>query len=120
MPTDMEQATGLERLELLGKMEGVDIFDMRPLDASRLGMMMFLLTGHACTIWVARMTYTSIYLSLVAGTMQDPIKVQGAGPEQYVGCTGSPADSHMVTWLTVSACFLSGTTNAVVSQTGFV
>jgi cytochrome c oxidase subunit 5b len=37
MPTDIEQATGLERLEILGKMEGIDIFDMRPLDASRLG-----------------------------------------------------------------------------------
>jgi hypothetical protein len=37
VPTDLEQATGLERLELLGKMEGIDIFDMRPLDASRLG-----------------------------------------------------------------------------------
>jgi cytochrome c oxidase subunit 5b len=38
VPTDLEQSTGLERLEILGKMEGVDIFDMRPLDASRLGM----------------------------------------------------------------------------------
>jgi len=37
VPTDVEQATGLERLEILGKMEGVDVFDMRPLDASRLG-----------------------------------------------------------------------------------
>lgn len=37
IPTDLEQATGIERLELLGKMEGVDIFDMRPLDASRMG-----------------------------------------------------------------------------------
>lgn len=37
VPTDAEQSTGLERLEILGKMEGVDIFDMRPLDASRLG-----------------------------------------------------------------------------------
>ena len=37
VPTDFEQATGLERLEILGKMEGVDIFDMRPLDASRKG-----------------------------------------------------------------------------------
>jgi cytochrome c oxidase subunit 5b len=37
VPTDIEQATGLERLEILGKMQGVDIFDMRPLDASRLG-----------------------------------------------------------------------------------
>lgn len=37
VPTDLEQATGLERLEILGKMQGVDIFDMRPLDASRVG-----------------------------------------------------------------------------------
>ncbi|KAK3067213.1 Cytochrome c oxidase subunit 4, partial [Teratosphaeriaceae sp. CCFEE 6253] len=39
VPTDLEQATGLERLEILGKMQGVDIFDMRPLDASRKGTM---------------------------------------------------------------------------------
>ncbi len=38
IPTDLEQATGLERLEILGKMQGVDIFDMRPLDATRRGM----------------------------------------------------------------------------------
>jgi len=37
IPTDVEQATGLERLEILGKMQGHDIFDMKPLDASRLG-----------------------------------------------------------------------------------
>jgi cytochrome c oxidase subunit 5b len=37
VPTDLEQATGLERLEILGKMQGVDVFDMRPLDASRKG-----------------------------------------------------------------------------------
>ena len=37
VPTDLEQATGLERLEILGKMQGIDIFDMKPLDASRIG-----------------------------------------------------------------------------------
>lgn len=37
IPTDLEQSTGLERLEILGKMQGVDIFDMSPLDASRKG-----------------------------------------------------------------------------------
>ncbi|EMC99717.1 hypothetical protein BAUCODRAFT_83035 [Baudoinia panamericana UAMH 10762] len=72
VPTDLEQATGLERLEILGKMQGVDIFDMRPLDASR------------------------------RGTLQDPIVVKSFGDEQYLGCTGSPADSHNVLWLTVS------------------
>lgn len=37
IPTDLEQATGLERLEILGKMQGIDVFDMRPLDSSRKG-----------------------------------------------------------------------------------
>jgi len=72
VPTDLEQATGLERLEILGKMEGIDIFDMKPLDASRLG------------------------------TMEDPIVVQSFGDEQYLGCTGFPVDSHETKWLTVS------------------
>ncbi|OQE19864.1 hypothetical protein PENSTE_c014G06104 [Penicillium steckii] len=72
IPTDFVQATGLERLELIGKMQGIDIFDMRPLDASR------------------------------KGTIDNPIMVNGAGDEQYAGCTGYPADSHQVNWLTVS------------------
>ncbi|KAJ6021823.1 Cytochrome c oxidase subunit 4 [Penicillium herquei] len=72
VPTDFVQATGLERLELIGKMQGIDIFDMRPLDASR------------------------------KGTIDNPIIVNGAGDEQYAGCTGFPADSHQVNWLTVS------------------
>lgn len=71
VPTDLEQSTGLERLEILGKMEGVDIFDMRPLDASR------------------------------KGTMENPISVRSAGDEQFAGCTGYPADSHVVNWLRV-------------------
>lgn len=37
VPTDLEQATGLERLEILGKMQGIDVFDMKPLE-SRKGM----------------------------------------------------------------------------------
>ncbi|KAM0421645.1 hypothetical protein ACHAPD_000082 [Fusarium lateritium] len=72
VPTDLEQATGLERLEILGKMEGVDIFDMRPLEATRLG------------------------------TMKDPIMVRSAGEEQFAGCTGFPVDSHSVTWLGIT------------------
>ena len=39
LPTDEEQATGLERFQLLGRMEGVDVFDMKELDSSRLGTM---------------------------------------------------------------------------------
>jgi cytochrome c oxidase subunit 5b len=37
VPTDIEQATGLERLQLLGDMEGVKLFDDGPLDSSRIG-----------------------------------------------------------------------------------
>ncbi|KAI7773548.1 hypothetical protein LA080_010412 [Diaporthe eres] len=72
VPTDLEQSTGVERLEILGKMEGVDIFDMKPLDASR------------------------------KGTLKEPILVRSAGEEQYAGCTGYPVDSHGVIWLTIT------------------
>ncbi|KAI4130135.1 MAG: hypothetical protein LQ338_001910 [Usnochroma carphineum] len=72
VPTDLEQATGLERFEILGKMQGIDVFDMKPLDASRLG------------------------------TLKDPIMVKAFGDEQYCGCTGFPADSHNVLWITLS------------------
>jgi cytochrome c oxidase subunit 5b len=38
VPTDEEQATGLERLQLLGELEGIDVFDMdEVLDSSRVG-----------------------------------------------------------------------------------
>ncbi|MCJ1343678.1 Cytochrome c oxidase subunit 4 [Peltigera leucophlebia] len=72
VPTDLEQSTGLERLEILGKMQGVDIFDMSPLDSSR------------------------------KGTLDNPIMVKSFGDEQYAGCTGYPVDSHVVIWLTMS------------------
>ncbi|KAF1990359.1 COX5B-domain-containing protein [Aulographum hederae CBS 113979] len=72
IPTDLNQSTGLERLEILGKMQGVDIFDMKPLDASR------------------------------KGTLEDPIMVSSFGDEQYAGCTGYPVDSHIVNWLVIT------------------
>ena len=34
--------------------------------------------------------------------MEDPITVNSAGNEQYVGCTGFPADSHNVLWITLT------------------
>lgn len=37
MPTDEQQATGLERFELLGKLKGVEVFDMEPLQMTHLG-----------------------------------------------------------------------------------
>jgi cytochrome c oxidase subunit 5b len=53
-------------------MQGVDIFDMSPLDSSRLG------------------------------TLDNPIVVKSFGEEQYAGCTGYPAGSHDVIWLAPS------------------
>lgn len=69
VPTDLDQLTGLARLELLGIREGIDVFDRRPLDASR------------------------------KGTVADPIMVDSYEEYRYVGCTGSPAGSHTVQWL---------------------
>src|SRR5687768_5193852 len=40
------------------------------------------------------------------GTLNDPILVRSYGDEQYAGCTGSPADSHVTIWLGVSFSFL--------------
>ncbi len=37
----------------------------------------------------------------MTGTLEDPIIVKSAGDEQYAGCTGYPADSHVTIWLTV-------------------
>lgn len=69
IPTELDQATGLARLELMAKLEGVEFFDTKPLDASR------------------------------RGTMKDPIVVDSYEDYRYVGCTGSPAGSHTIMWL---------------------
>lgn len=58
IPTDLDQATGLERLEILSKMAGVDVFDMQPIKFSKLG------------------------------TMKDPIVIDSLDTFRYVGCTG--------------------------------
>lgn len=53
VPTDLEQATGLERLEILGKIQGVDIFDMKPLDSSRVGTLHVALSARWGDGWGA-------------------------------------------------------------------
>ncbi|BAO38949.1 cytochrome c oxidase subunit 4 [Kluyveromyces marxianus] len=69
VPTELEQATGLARLEMLGKLEGIEVFDTKPLDSSRIG------------------------------TMENPIIIESYDDYRYVGCTGSPAGSHPTMWL---------------------
>jgi cytochrome c oxidase subunit 5b len=73
IPTDYEQSTGLERLQLLGDLQGVPIFDTAPLDASR------------------------------CGTKANPILVPSLAKERLVGCTGSPADSHDIRWFRLTS-----------------
>ncbi|KIY44047.1 COX5B-domain-containing protein [Fistulina hepatica ATCC 64428] len=72
IPTNFEQATGVERFELLGQLQGTNVFDVdSPLDSSRVG------------------------------TKKDPILVPSLDTMRIVGCTGSPADSHGVLWFPV-------------------
>lgn len=40
-----------------------------------------------------------------SGTLDNPIVVKSFGDEQYAGCTGYPADSHVTIWLTASYLF---------------
>lgn len=68
-----QQATGIERFELMGKVEGIDVFDMKPLQADRIG------------------------------TIAEPIEVLSYYPVRQVGCTGFPADSHDTLWIDVTA-----------------
>ncbi|KZT51993.1 COX5B-domain-containing protein [Calocera cornea HHB12733] len=78
VPTDVDQATGLERLQLLGQIEGIDVFDQGPLEVTRMG------------------------------TMADPIQVQTLTEERIVGCTGFPADSHDTIWMAANTTVQSG------------
>lgn len=77
-------------------MQGVDVFDMRPLDASRVGMLKYRLRP------LSRQYERQETNMNCSGTLDDPIVVRSFGDEQYVGCTGCPADSHNVIWLTTS------------------
>ncbi|RKP07925.1 cytochrome c oxidase, partial [Thamnocephalis sphaerospora] len=72
VPTDVDQATGLERLELLAKLEGREFFDLSPLKMDRLG------------------------------TKQDPIIITSTSGERQVGCTGHGIESHETLWLNVT------------------
>ncbi|KAJ2999771.1 Cytochrome c oxidase subunit 5B [Globomyces sp. JEL0801] len=70
--TNYELATGARRHEFLAELRGEEAWeDMRPLIISKLG------------------------------TKADPIVVSGVDSELYMGCTGFPADSHPITFLTL-------------------
>merc|ERR1712072_211687 len=64
VPTEMNQATGLERFELLSKLNGEDPFFMAPLQVEHMG------------------------------TKANPITVKSLDHDRIIGCTGFPVDSH--------------------------
>ncbi|CAG8451108.1 3398_t:CDS:2 [Ambispora gerdemannii] len=71
VPTDYEQATGLERAELLAKLEGKELFDLNSLPMSHLG------------------------------TKKEPVFVKSLYNTKIIGCTGFPTDSHEPLWLVI-------------------
>lgn len=87
IPSDLDQATGLERFELLGKMEGVDVFDMeKPIFEGQ-------------------------------GTMKDPYLVPTYVGYRYVGCRGKGSEDHHPYWMKVEEgnpgrCWQCGTVYA--------
>ncbi|KAM0750934.1 putative cytochrome c oxidase polypeptide iv mitochondrial precursor [Meredithblackwellia eburnea MCA 4105] len=72
VPTDLEQATGLERFELLYKMKGEEAFSTEPLEVTRLG------------------------------TLESPIEVFSLDNTRIIGCTGFPVDSHDTILFTIN------------------
>ena len=72
MPTDLDQATGLERFELLMKLKGEDAFSVEPLEVIRMG------------------------------TLVDPITVFSLDNTRILGCTGFPVDSHDTILFTIN------------------
>lgn len=72
VPTDLEQSTGIERYEILSRMEGQDPFDRKPLQVTHMG------------------------------TLENPIKVFSLERTRIVGCTGFPVDSHDTLYMKVT------------------
>lgn len=87
IPTDIDQATGLERYEILGKEEGIDVFDMeKPIKEGK-------------------------------GTLADPFLVPTYIGYRYVGCRGKNGEDHKAYWMKVEGeeparCWHCGTVYA--------
>ena len=94
IPTDVNQSTGLERLQILGALEGVEIFDLKPLDSSRLGTVADpVKVFSAVSIWHIPPGATASQVAS-SSRMQEP--------ERVIGCTGVPAESHELLWMTLT------------------
>ena len=91
IPTDEQQATGLERFQLLGEMEGYPAFDLEPLDSSRVGTLQDPIKVHSLVNPTSMLFRCAIHY--LTRFRQDT--------QRIVGCTGSPAESHELHWFTV-------------------
>ncbi|KAL8276319.1 hypothetical protein RQP46_011285 [Phenoliferia psychrophenolica] len=72
VPTDLDQATGIERFELLYKLKGEEAFSTQPLEVTQMG------------------------------TLTAPISVFSLDNTRIVGCTGFPVDSHDTILFTIN------------------
>ena len=120
VPTNISQATGVERFELLGRMQGIDVWDMKVRTASSSAY-----TRRACSPRTfappAPRRFPSRYHQgphcrrlVVSAAMRSvssplrPIKLTSLPPptnrypERVIGCTGSPADSHDTVWISLN------------------
>jgi cytochrome c oxidase subunit 5b len=78
-PSDLDQATGIERMELLSKLEGKDPFFMEPLEMTRLG------TPKDPIVVASLASLSCGTLTSRSSCIQDDYRI--------VGCSGFPADS---------------------------
>jgi cytochrome c oxidase subunit 5b len=97
IPTDESQSTGLDRVQVLGLLEGVDVFDLEPLDSSRIGTLadpIKVFSAVRIQLYSFLLQYLKSLISSLPPSLQDS--------ERIVGCTGAPADSHDLLWLRVT------------------
>ena len=92
VPTDFEQATGMERLQLLGQMEGIDIFNTGPLIMTKMGTLKEPIMVPSYVSWI--LSSYSLHFSTNGGRFQSE--------ERIVGCSGWPVDSHDLIWITTN------------------
>jgi hypothetical protein len=123
-----EQATGIERLELLGDLLGVDVFDNKAPEMTRMGtlespipiftLVSVILSGYKAYIDVLCLSRSSLISAILYNlathhsptlpytpftnlymSYQSTICTGPQYPERIVGCTGFPADSHDTNWI---------------------
>ncbi|KAI8873237.1 cytochrome c oxidase, partial [Ramicandelaber brevisporus] len=71
IPSNFDQATGLERYEMMAELEGRKPWDIDPIVPAKIG------------------------------TAKEPIVVESVDDFRLIGCSGFPAESHDLIWIRV-------------------